>query len=78
VSWPVRLRGTENRHKTLQKSRAEVRLLGGLRSPVLTAYHGMISGTGRCRSSARVMQNRKVCGSPKFCESQPAHCISTV
>jgi hypothetical protein len=30
---PVRLSGTENRHKAIQKSHAEVGFLGGLRRP---------------------------------------------
>jgi hypothetical protein len=54
----VRLTGTENRHKAMQKSHAEVRFLGGLRSPVITMYRGVACGTGRIRSPARAMQNR--------------------
>jgi hypothetical protein len=34
--WPVRLSGTENRHKAVQKSHAEVGFLSGLRPPFLT------------------------------------------
>jgi transposase len=34
--WPVRLRGTENRHKAIQKSHAEVGFLSGLRRPFIT------------------------------------------
>jgi hypothetical protein len=34
VDWPVRLSGTENRHKATQKSYAEVEVLSGLRSGV--------------------------------------------
>ena len=33
---PVRLSGTENRHKTIQKSHAEVGFLSGLRPPFIT------------------------------------------
>jgi hypothetical protein len=34
--WPVRLSGTENRHKAVQKSHAEVGFLSGLRPPFIT------------------------------------------
>src|SRR5271166_6188433 len=34
--WPVRLSGTENRHKAIQKSHAEVGFLSGLRPPFIT------------------------------------------
>ena len=34
---PVRLSGTENRHKAIQKSHAEVGFLSGLRPPFITA-----------------------------------------
>jgi len=35
--WPVRLRGTENRHKAIQKSRAEMRFLSGSGLTFITA-----------------------------------------
>jgi hypothetical protein len=75
---PVRLTGTENRHKAMQKSHAEVRFLGGLRSSVITVYRGVACGTERIRSPARAMQNWWVCGTPKLCESQSAYGISMI
>jgi transposase len=52
LNRPVRLRGTENRHKTIQKSRAEVGFLGSLKSPATMVFGGGACGTEQKRTPA--------------------------
>jgi hypothetical protein len=49
--WPVRLTGTENRHKAIQKPHAKVGLLSGLRPSFMTVSSSGSTGMGEWGSS---------------------------
>ncbi len=65
----MRLRGTENRRKPIQKSHAEIRTLRWLESAVVMAT-GTVPAQDRNPGPGQAMRNAWVCKSLGYCERQ--------